>query len=114
MGGSTVFEVPEDLFQSISRFTGEVFALKCTEGVTTMQGVEGVVGKIAKLFHMRPAALQLCSIQRGCVELHYLISAAVADHIFPVSPSQRSALSEMGAKVLFYGDGDEGGREEPK
>ena len=97
----SIFEVPEDLFPSISRSTAKVFALKCTEGVTTMQGVKGVMGEIAKIFHMRPAALQLCSIKKGCVELYSLISIAVADHIFPVSPSQQSALSKLGVRVLF-------------
>ena len=96
-----IFEVPNDLFPSISRFTAKVFALKCTEGVSTMKGVEGVKGEIAKIFCLRPAALQLCSIKKGCVELHFLISAAVADHIFPVSPSQHSALSKIHIRVLI-------------
>ena len=97
-----VFEVPTNLFPSISRFTDKVFALKCTKGVATMNGVECVKGNIARIFSLRPAALQLCSIKEGCVELHFLISAAVADHIFPVSPSQHLALSDIGVRILSY------------
>ena len=96
----SVFEVPENLFPSISRFTAKVFAVKCTEAVATMTGVEGIKEEIAKVFCLRPAALQLCSIKKGCVELHFLVSAAVADYIFPVSPSQHSALSEIGIRAL--------------
>ena len=103
----SIFEVPKNLFPSISRFTAKVFALKCTEGVVTMQGLKGVMGQIAKIFHMRPAALQLCSIKKGCVELHFLISTAVADIIFPVSSPQHLALSEIGVKVLFCKEVDQ-------
>ena len=65
-----------------------------------MEGVQGVIGEIAEVFHMRPAALQLCSIKKGCVMLHFLISAAVADHILPVSLSQHSALKRIGVRIL--------------
>ena len=44
-----VFEVPANLFPSISRFTAKVFALKCT-GVTSMNGVECVKGRYCKNF----------------------------------------------------------------
>ena len=96
----SVFEVPENLFQSIPELTGKVFAVKCTEGVTTMNGVAVLKETIATIFSFQPTALQLCHIKKGCVELHFLISAAVADHIFPVSPSQHSALGEVGVRVL--------------
>ena len=96
----SVFEVPENMFLSIPELTGKVFAVKSTEGVTTMNGANVLKEKIATTFSLRPAALQLCSIKKGCVELHFLITAAVADHIFPVSPSQHSALSEIGVRVL--------------
>ena len=98
----SIFEVPNSLFENISQSSNElkVFALKCTKGVTTINGVGRARGKIAQIFSLRPAALQLCSIEKGCVELHFLISAAVADRIFPVSSSRHSALSEIGIKVL--------------
>ena len=97
----SIFEVPQSVFTSRSRKTAKVFALKCTEEVATMKGVVGIIGKIAELFSLRPAALQLCSVKRGCAELHFLISAAVADLIFPVSPTQQSALSKIGVTVLL-------------
>ena len=95
-----VFEVPQNAFASNSRETAKVFAIKCTEGVSTMQGVERVTGDIAEIFGLRPSAFYLYSIKKGCVELHFLISADVANYIFPVSHSQHSALKELGIKVL--------------
>ena len=109
-----VFEVPADLFSSISRFTAKVFALKCTKGVATMNGVECVKGDIARIFCLRPAALQLCSIKDGCIELHFLISAAIANSIFPVSPSKHSALSEIGVRVLSCEGVDQTGNQGEK
>ena len=92
----SIFELPQDAFSSKSRKTARIFAFKCTEGVSNMQSVEKVTGDIARIFHLRASALQLCSIKKGCVELQFLISASVADHISTVSSSQHSALSEKG------------------
>ena len=110
----SVFEVPENLLQSSPELTGKVFAVKCTKGVTTMNGVDALQEKIVTIFSLRPAALQLCSIKKGCVELHFLISAAVADHIFPVSPSQHSSLSEIGVRVLSCEGVEQTSREKTK
>ena len=101
----SIFEIPHDVFPTSSRKTAKRFTLKCTKGVATMKGVLQVKGEIARVFGLRPAALQIRSIEEGCVKLYCYISAAVADHIFPVSPSQHSALSEMGVRVLHYDAG---------
>ena len=110
----SIFEVPQSAFNSSSRKTAKVFALKCTEGVATMKGVVGVIREIANVFGLRPSVLQLCSIKKGCVELHFLISAAVADCIYPVSARQHSALSEIGVKALSCEDVRHINREETK
>ena len=94
-----IFEVPPNVFSSSLR-RGKKFCIKCTEGVATLKSVQGVIDKIAGVFGLQPLALQLCLIKKGCVELHFLISAAVANHILPVSPSQGLALSEIGVRVL--------------
>ena len=97
-----IFEVPPNVFCNSSQQRGKVFALKCTEAsrVTSLESVKRVKRKVAKVFGLNPLALQLCSIKEGCVELHFLIPSAVADCIFPVSPSYCSALSEIGVQVL--------------
>ena len=96
-----IFEVPHDVFASKSRKTAKVFALKCSEAVSTMRGVQSMKGSIARVFGMRYSALQLCSIKKGCVELHFLISVAIAEHIFPLSSNHHSALGDIGVRVLF-------------
>ncbi len=97
-----MFEVPANVFSaSTSRPTAKVFALKCTEHVYSLEGVQGMRGKIAKVLGLKPHSLQLWSIKTGCIELHFLISADVANRIFPVSPAHESALSDIGVRVLF-------------
>ena len=99
----SIFEVPEHIFSSdcTSRKMAHVLVFKHTEtGGDRIEEINRMIGKVASIFELQPSALQLCSIKKGCVELHFLISAAVADHIFPVSPSQGTALSEIGVRVL--------------
>ena len=48
--------------------------------------------RIAKILHVRPATLQICSIDRGCVQLTFLIPKFLAREIFPPSHEQISAL----------------------
>ena len=100
-GKRNIFEVPQDVFISKSRKNAKVIALKCSERISTMNAIETAKSEVSQVFGLRSLALQLCSIRKGCVELHFIISAAVADHIFPVSPSQHSALSAYGIRVLF-------------
>ena len=98
-----------------SRKSAKVLVFKFTgERNDEMKEIEKVKGRIAKIFQLRSSALQLCSIKKGCIELHFLISAAVADHIFPVSPSQHSALSEMGVRVLSCEEVEQTNREKTK
>ena len=79
-----------------------------------MNGVDGVKGEIARIFSLRPAALQLCSVKRGCVVLHFSIPAAVADHIFPVSYFKHVALNMIGVRVLSCERADQTSKEETK
>ncbi len=61
---------------------------------------------VAEILRLEPElnALQLCSVKKGCVELHFLVSAAVAELVFPLSPSQQSALSEIGVRLLPFNE----------
>ena len=97
----SVFEVPSNVYSSKSRTDCKVFAVKCTERVaTTLEGVRGVRGKIADVLGLRASSLQLCSVAKGCMELCFLISTAVANRILPVSPAKQLALKEIGVRVL--------------
>ena len=97
----SVFEVPPNVYSSKSRTDCKVFAVKCTKRVaTTLESVQGVRGKMAGILGLTPSSLQLCSVRKGCMELRFLISTAVANRILPVSPAKQLALKEIGVRVL--------------
>ena len=99
----SIFEVPSSAFSSHrTRKTAKVFALKCTEPTLSLQAVRVMQNNVAEILRLEPElnALQLCSVKKGCVELHFLVSAAVAELVFPLSPSQHSALSEIGVRLF--------------
>ena len=48
--------------------------------------------QIAKILHLNVAALVICSVDRGCVQLTFLIPKFIAQDIFPLSCDQASAL----------------------
>ena len=102
----SVFEVPHGVFGSRNPAAGKSFVFKYTERVLSLLDVRKLADRIATIFGLRRCALQLHSISAGCVELHFMISTAVADRIFPVSPSQHTALSEIGVRVLSSDRGD--------
>ena len=54
--------------------------------------INQIKGRIANILHVRPATLQICSIDRGCVQLTFLIPKFLAREIFPPSHEQISAL----------------------
>ncbi len=104
-----VFEIPAVVFSSKSRNkTAKVFVLKCTERVATLEYVKSLTRRITEALGLQRAALQLRSVRQGCLELHFLITVAVAlKRIYPVSPTVQAALSAMGVKVLTCGNTDE-------
>ena len=109
----SIFKVPQYMFAFKFRQAARVFAFKCTEGVnTTMEDVKTLTGDIAKVFGLRSSALQLYTLKKGCVELHYLISAAVVERIFPVSPTQSTTLKEIGVRILSCEELDQTNKDE--
>ncbi len=87
--------------------TAKIFVLKCTERVATLEYVKRLTRRIAEALGLQRAALQLCSVKQGCLELYFLITVAVAKRIYPVSPTVQAALSVMGVKVLTCRSTDE-------
>ena len=94
-----VYEIPPNTFSS-PRPEAKELVFKCTQDTVTLYDVRIIKEKVARVLGLKYSTLQLHTIEKGCVQLCFLISAAVADRIFPVSPSQHSALSEIGVKVL--------------
>ena len=95
-----VYEVPPSAY-SKPRSEAKEFVLKCSQHTLALHDVQVIKDKVAKVLGLNYSTLQLSTIEKGCVELHFFIPAAVADRIFPVSPSQNSALDEIGVRVLI-------------
>ena len=97
-----VFQIPPLVYSSgyIVQQKPKLFALKCTGKIETLEGVQALCNQVAKVFGLRFSALRLCLIKKGCVELHLMVSAAVAEYILPVSQDHHLALSEIGVRLL--------------
>ena len=95
-----VYEIPPNTFSS-PRPEAKELVFKCTQDTVTLYDVRIIKEKVARVLGLKYSTLQLHTIEKGCVQLCFLISAAVADRIFPVSSSQHSALSEIGVKLLL-------------
>ena len=98
----SVFEVPPNIFHDSDPRPGEkVFSIKFTpEEHASLGDIANVRQKLANILGIDILALQLCSITDGCVCLRFLISAQVAEEIFPLSQSVRSALDDIHVRIL--------------
>ena len=68
----------------------------------TLHDVRTIKEKAARILGLKYSTLQLHTIDKGCFKLHFLISATVADHIFPVSPSSELQVSlRLGSKLYW-------------
>ncbi len=97
----SVFEIPSKVFHSESRLAANVLVFKCTKDIKTLEDIKGTRDKFAKILDLQSSALQLKSIKEGCVELHFIISPTVADHIVPRLPSKKSYFKEIGISAIY-------------
>ena len=97
----SVFEVPPNIFHDSDPRPGEkVFSIKFTpEEHASLGDIAKVRRKLANILGIDILALQLCSISDGCVCLRFLISAQVAEEIFPLSQSVRCALDDIHVRI---------------
>ena len=96
-----VFEVPPNIFHDSEPKPGDkMFSVKLTkEGRALLGDVVAMRKKIADILNIEVVALQLCCITDGCICLMFLISAFVAEKIFPLSESQISSLSKIDVTI---------------
>ena len=95
-----MFEIPSKFFHSKSRPAAKVLVLKCTEDITTLGDTKRIRDSFADVLGLQSSALQLESIKEGCVELHFIISPAIADHIVPLFSSKESYFKEIGISAI--------------
>ena len=98
----SVFQVPPNIFHDSDPKPGDrVFSVKLTkEGQASLIDVVAVRRRVANILDIEVFALQLCCITEGCVCLRLLVSSQVAEKIFPLSPSQVSALQEIHVRIV--------------
>ena len=100
----SIVNPPLNVFCNFPETNATKLVIKCTHSIATLEDAHTIKEKVACVFELQAFALQLFSVKSGCVELHFFISAAVANHIFPRSPSQNSALSEIGISCSVFND----------
>lgn len=88
-----IFEVPPHVFgnESKKRDCAKV-TLKLDERVQTIENIQEMQRKVARILGLKPSTLYLCHVDEGCVQLLYLIPTFVAKRIFPLSSDQEAAL----------------------
>ena len=98
----SVFEVPPNIFHDSDPIPGDkVFAVKFTkEQRTSLGDVVAVRKQLADILGIKVFALKLCCVSEGCVCLRFLVSAQIADKIFPLTESQICALSDNHIELL--------------
>lgn len=89
-----IFELPileSNLKNTSSKQAKVAVKLNMCEGIAGEELLQ-IKAKIAKILHVNIAALVLCRVNKGCVQLTFLIPKFVSQKIFPLSWEQRSAL----------------------
>lgn len=94
-----VYEVPSKAYSNSPRPEAANVVIKCAENVVSLQNVRTMKERVAKICHLNCFALQLHTVLKGCVELHFFVSAPIAALVLPeISNSlQGSGGSSAGA-----------------
>ena len=89
-----IFELPileSNLKSTSSKQAKFAVKLNMCEGIAGEELLQ-IRAKIAKILHVDIAALVLCRVNKGCVQLTFLIPKFVSQKIFPLSWEQTSEL----------------------
>ena len=97
----SVFEVPPNIFHDSDPKPGDkMFSVKLTkQGHALLGDVVAMRRKLANILKIEVVALQLCCITEGCICIKFLISARVAEIIFPLSSFQFTALRDIDVRI---------------
>ena len=77
-----------------------VVKLNVRESITCKE-LRRIKGRIAKILHVKVAALIIVSVDPGCVQLTFLIPKFIAQEIFPLSHEQASVLSRDASVIML-------------
>ena len=97
----SIFHVPSQVFDKKAK--RPKFAVKLTHTVkNTLENILQAQRKIAEILGVRSSALYLCSIEKGCVKVHFQIPHCMAERVFPPSTEQLTALGEASIQFLEF------------
>ena len=99
-----VFEVPPNVYGQASSTLESMFAVKLTDSSNdsvTVIKVSNARRRIAKILDINPSCLYLCHVDKGCVELVFLMPTFVAEQVFPLTSSQLADLSDIGISIII-------------
>ena len=98
-----VFEIPPHVYgQALTHGKKQnVIVFKYTPNVaSTLQAVRWTRFEISKILGIQAYSLQLCSVEKGCLELHFLMPAFMTEHVLASSASHSKALLDIGVRLL--------------
>ena len=98
-----VFEIPPHVYgQALTHGKKQnVIVFKYTPTVaSTLQAVRWTRFEISKILGIQAYSLQLCSVEKGCLELHFLIPAFMTEHVLVSSVSHSKTLLDIGVRLL--------------
>ena len=97
----SIFQVPSQVFDKKAK--RPKFAVKLTHTVqNTLENILQAQRKIAEILGIRSSALYLCSVEKGCVKVHFQIPRCMAERVFPPSTEQLTALGEASVQFLEF------------
>ena len=100
-----VFEVPPNVYGLTSSAHESLFAVKVMEAVPnesiTVSTVLSVRRKIAEILEVNTSCLYLLRVDKGCIQLVFLIPAFVAEEVFPLTSPKLASLADNGISVII-------------
>ena len=98
-----VFEIPPHIYgQALTHGTEHnIIVFKYTPTVaSTLQAVRWTRFEISKILGIEPYSLQLCSVEKGCLELHFLIPSFMTEHVLASSEICFKALQDINVQLV--------------
>ena len=97
----SAFELPVNVLPNkVNKRKEKILSVKLTKrGVASIRDIVSVQLNMATILGVKPWALKICSIEKGCLCVRFLVPAAVMNKILPLSPDKKSALRYAGISI---------------
>ena len=89
---------------SKSEYESVIVKLDSSYDGCTIRALKTLQTKLSAILGLKEGVLQLLKVTDGCIQLVFKIPDFISHIIFPLSPDQESALTELGVTRLYCGD----------